>query len=111
MSAVDGTVNQVTVGLTDSTTSAEHATDLGVWAELIGQTTAVATLQRAVAADPLIGKMRSLERPRQRTCSLSRRRSSMFNATNSLTRIPVAYNNSSMALSRNASGPAWRSGS
>jgi DNA polymerase-3 subunit delta' len=51
MSAVDGTVDQVTVGLTDSTTSA-HATDLGVWAELIGQTAAVATLQRAVAAEP-----------------------------------------------------------
>jgi len=41
----------VTAGLTDAA-SAESAADLGVWAELIGQTAAVATLQRAVAAEP-----------------------------------------------------------
>ncbi|HVD55192.1 MAG TPA: AAA family ATPase, partial [Propionibacteriaceae bacterium] len=41
----------MTAGLTDAA-SAESAADLGVWAELIGQTAAVATLQRAVAAEP-----------------------------------------------------------
>ena len=32
--------------------AAETAADLGVWAELIGQTAAVATLRRAVAGEP-----------------------------------------------------------
>ena len=40
----------VTAALNDAATS--EIVDLGVWAELIGQTAAVATLQRAVAAEP-----------------------------------------------------------
>ena len=32
--------------------AAQAAADLGVWAELIGQTTVVATLRRAVAREP-----------------------------------------------------------
>jgi DNA polymerase III subunit delta' len=45
---LDGKVVLVTAGLTDSATS-ESSAELGVWAELIGQSAAVATLQRAVA--------------------------------------------------------------
>jgi len=41
----------VTAGLTHSATS-ESPAELGVWAELIGQAAAVATLRRAVAAEP-----------------------------------------------------------
>jgi DNA polymerase-3 subunit delta' len=43
-------VVHVTAALNDAATS--EVVDLGVWAELIGQTAAVATLQRAVAAEP-----------------------------------------------------------
>jgi len=46
----NGTVVAVTAALNDAATS--EIADLGVWAELIGQTAAVATLQRAVAAEP-----------------------------------------------------------
>ena len=49
MSAVDGRVVDVTTPLTETTQS---GADLGIWAELIGQAAAVATLQRAVAGDP-----------------------------------------------------------
>ena len=41
----------MTALLTDSA-AAESGRDVGVWAELIGQTAAVATLQRAVAGEP-----------------------------------------------------------
>ncbi|HEU4908709.1 MAG TPA: hypothetical protein VFT17_07595, partial [Propionibacteriaceae bacterium] len=41
----------MTARLNESATS-ESAAELGVWAELIGQTAAVATLRRAVAAEP-----------------------------------------------------------
>ena len=42
----------MTAPLTDSTAAAAGADLGGVWAELIGQTAAVATLQRAVAGEP-----------------------------------------------------------
>jgi DNA polymerase III subunit delta' len=46
----NGTVVAVTAALNDA--EASDVADLGVWAELIGQTAAVAALQRAVAAEP-----------------------------------------------------------
>jgi DNA polymerase III subunit delta' len=49
MSVVNGTVVDVTAPLTEASQS---GADLGIWTELIGQTAAVATLQRAVAGDP-----------------------------------------------------------
>jgi DNA polymerase III subunit delta' len=48
-SVLDGRVVPVTAPLTQT---AGAGADLGVWAELIGQTAAVATLQRAVAGEP-----------------------------------------------------------
>jgi DNA polymerase III subunit delta' len=49
MSVVNGRVVDVTAPLPEATRS---GADLGIWSELIGQTAAVATLQRAVAGDP-----------------------------------------------------------
>ena len=50
-SAADGKVVPMSPGLADSAVAAGDV-DLGIWAELIGQTAVVATLRRAVAAEP-----------------------------------------------------------
>ena len=51
MSALDGRVFDMTAPLTESV-AAGSGRNLGVWAELTGQTAAVSTLQRAVAGEP-----------------------------------------------------------